>query len=112
MDSHFMLRGLAVEDINQGIPGTKSDIDIVSDGTLWQVKVGGTSLGNAQKLLNWVNKAIGVLGSRTKIGLKLDSAANEQFQGAAFQKVWNELRAKYPNIEFRDVEVIATPPVP
>lgn len=103
--------GRNVEDINQSIAGTKSDIDLVSDGTLWQVKVGPTALGNSQKLKRWVDKALAGRGSKTRIGLKLDANANTMFQEPAFQKVWKEFKSQNPGVEFR-VEIIDTPPVP
>lgn len=76
-----------------------TDIDIVADGTFWQVKAGPSSLNDPVKFRAWIEQALLACkqDSSRQIGLKLDPDARRTFENVGqFRAIWEEAKSKYP----------------
>ncbi len=110
--------GRVVENIDVHHPAMgKGDIDLISNGTLWQIKVGQAPHSfqvMGEEIENWAQKAVEAardLG-KTKVGFRLDAEAMQWFNQPEVQAKLNALKEKYRGIITFEVEQIPTPPVP
>lgn len=88
------------------------DIDIISDGTLWQLKIGPTSLLTGPKFKLWLVKAIAAAKAtgKTKIGFRFDpDAMNAYNKTDVYKDILKDLRKKNPDVEILDPVPIPNP---
>jgi hypothetical protein len=101
-----------------------TDIDVVSQGTLWQLKVGSRAIDNPGEIESWLRQAAEAIRAKSpstyganKVGLKLDEAnaklfgvnANGDFiRDTNYKKVLDRVRAEYGDIEF-DIKITNYP---
>lgn len=108
---------LHVEVNRTGTKIEKTDIDLISDGTLYQLKVGRSPEAidkAAGKLGEWTENAIAVARSqgKKKIGFRFDEEAMKRYDHEIFQKRLAELKKQNPDIEFLPAEKITPPEIP
>jgi hypothetical protein len=78
-----------------------TDIDIISEGTLWQVKAGPTALNDSVKFEAWILQALHYSkqgNPPAKIGLKLDADALNTFNTGPFKAIWDRFKTKHPEL--------------
>jgi hypothetical protein len=100
--------GWVVEDIDLHIQTSKgkSDIDVLSNGTLWQLKTGKnphTIAGGWVELDTWTEKAVEAARKldKTKVGFRFDAVAEHTWHfNEWFQQRLPGLKQRYPGIDF------------
>jgi hypothetical protein len=99
-----------------------TDADVVSKGTLWQVKVGEFAVDNPGKYDAWLRQAAEAVKAKsipggTKVGLRLDSPNAKLFgiddsgafvRDTNYKKMWERVKKAYADVEFT-IEVIQYP---
>jgi len=116
--------GKTVEDINITAKVTLKDgtvvrgeFDLISDGTVWQIKVGGLPASKAEeaaKLAVWTEKAIALARSqgKTKVGYRFDKESMARYDSDEFQKLLADIRKKNPDITFTSEKIDAPSFIP
>lgn len=109
-----------VRDINVNVYNSKGkkidDFDLVSEGTVWEIKVGKLHNWNSPDLGGWIDLAAEYAkkNGMTQIGFRLDAIGMQKFNSTAFKKVLGEKKAQYAHdgIVFLDPVTIPSPPIP
>jgi hypothetical protein len=109
-----------VRDINMNLYDSKGkkldDLDLISDGTVWEIKVGKQNNWNSPDLDGWIDLAVDYAKQNglKKVGFRLDAdALANKWNTPAFQKVLAKKRAQYQGqVEILDPLTITAPPIP
>jgi hypothetical protein len=89
----------------------KTDIDLIADGTLWQLKTGPESLSHTWRFEAWLKQAM-IVADQTgikNIGFKFDKDAMAAFNSNGCKALWEHYKNTFKSYNWGNPVLLGTP---